>query len=561
MKKIVRDAAEFLQKIIEDERYLLSGYERSSEALTFETIRAIDFAFCREVIPEMQSVSDSELKHESVRKNAINAALRRVFPTELKSEMPRLFASNKKTADQTDEFLFRTGCLSLAEKQLNLLRSGALKAEFDTRKIGGSTLLVLTVSDKTAYREQIGLQGLNRVSSMAIAEDREKEEALERRHLEILPTLLDSLRSKGDPEKQSFMGVDEYFREWAAIYLRRISVRDMLDDNDEFGGRPYSKYVAVLEALSAMSQQRLCYAGLMNVDDPEIGIRNLLTGGAYLEDLVEAVANFLDIKPEDSLEILDHLTLSPKNMRHHLERGTPALAPIVRTSRNFVVLPMYGLELNPFSFLWTELRTRYEREWFEAANRRESRWVSQLRQLFPAPRWKCLDGVNIKRDGKIITDIDFVAYDSECKGVMLFQLKWQQPTMDDDKLRRNNASSLVRDSNKWIMGVLGWVKAVGVNGVKERLCISNLDEHSIYLVVLGRYHAHFTGAEDHDEQATWCDWGNFLHQRIDDSNASAQEFIEHLRNEVEQATKAIEPESFFFPIGDVIVLVNPRKIK
>lgn len=552
---------DLLQKTIEDERYLLSGYEKPSEALTFEALRAIDFAFCRELIPELQRLDDSERQMENVRKHAINAALQRILPTELKTDAPKLFASNPKTAEQTDEFLLRMGYLTMAEKQLNLLRSGALKAEIDQRKLRGMTLLVLSINDTTAYREQIGSEGLNWLSDMTVAEDRQKEEALEVRHVEILPRLIKYLRSNTSPEELPFNCVDDYFREWAVLYLRRISFRDMLDDSDQFGGRPYSAYIAVLEALSAMSQQRLCYAGLWNADDPRIGIRNLMTGGVFREDLVEGVANFLQITREDVSDILDHLTLSPGNSKDHLKRGMPTLAPVVRTSQDFVVLPMYGLELNPFSFLWTELRRRYEKEWFEAANRRESRWVSQLREQFPSPRWRCADGVNIKRDGKVVTDIDFVAYDADCSSVILFQLKWQQPFMNDDKLRRNNASSLVRDSNRWVVEVLDWIAAVGINGVKERLSIKSDEELSIHLVVLGRYYAHFTAAEDHDIRAVWCDWGNFLRQRTNNSRASALEFVTLLRESVEQAIMQVEPESFFFPLGDIIVLVNPKRTK
>lgn len=197
-----------------------------------------------------------------------------------------------------------------------------------------------------------------------------------------------------------------------------------------------------------------------------------MTGAALHEELIEGVANFLDASRPEVSELLDHLTLSPANAKDHLEREAQALAPAARTSQHLVALPMYGLELNPFLFLWAELRRRYEKDWFDAANRREGRWVAELRAQFPAPRWHCLDGVKLKRDGKTITHIDFVAYDTSCNSVILFQLKWQQPFMGDDKVRRNNASSLVDDSDKWIADVVCSMEAAGVSGLKERLAIN-----------------------------------------------------------------------------------------
>jgi hypothetical protein len=556
----MKDPLHLLQDAIEDERYALRGYEKPSEALTFETLRALDYAFCRELIPELKELDKSGLQMECVRKYSINAALKRVLPSELKADAPRFFTSNVATAAQTDEFLLRMGCLTIAEKHLTLLRSGALSAQIDKPKLKGMTLLVLSIQDNTAYREQVGFQGLSWLNDLTIAKDRSQEAALERRHMKLLPRLSDYLRGNPSPEDLPFDDVDDYFKEWAVLYLRRMSFRDMLADDDRFGGHSYSAYVAVLEALSAMSQQRLCYAGLLNADDPRIGIRNLLTGGAFHEDLVEGVANFLDASRQEISELLDHLTLSPANARGHLERGTQALAPAIRTSQQLVALPMYGLELNPFLFLWTELRRRYEKDWFEAANRRESRWVAELREQFSMPHWHCLDGVKLKRDGKTITDVDFAAYDSRCSSIILFQLKWQQPFVGDDKLRRNNASNLVHDSNKWIADVLGWVEAVGVEALKERFSIKTDIALSIHLVVLGRYHAHFTSSNGHDPRAIWCDWGNFLRQLTQQLGGSADEFISSLGESVARVTAKVEPESFFIPLSDILMLVNPTRV-
>jgi len=130
--------------------------------------------------------------------------------------------------------------------------------------------------------------------------------------------------------------------------------------------------------------------------------------------------------------------------------------------------------------------------------------------------------------------------------------------VNDDKVRRNNASNLIDNSNKWIADVMGWVEAVGINSVKERLSIRTDADLAIHLIVLGRYHAHFTSTRDHDPRAVWCDWGNFLRQRTQQPNESASEFVESLGKSVEHTKTEVKPESLFFPLGDkTIVLVNP----
>lgn len=67
----MKDPIHLLQDSIEDERYVLRGYEKPSEALTFETLRALDYAFCRELIPELKELDESGLRMESIRKYSL----------------------------------------------------------------------------------------------------------------------------------------------------------------------------------------------------------------------------------------------------------------------------------------------------------------------------------------------------------------------------------------------------------------------------------------------------------------------------------------------------------
>ncbi|MCW0435288.1 hypothetical protein [Xanthomonas sacchari] len=553
------DAADLIIKAIEEEKYVLRGYEKPSEAITMEVLRAIDHAYCRDLFPWSEELEKSERMALELRKWAINGALKRVMPLDLRISKNNIFTSSAGTAEQTDEFLFRVGCLALAEQQLPLLRSGALEGRIDGRIAGGMKLLVLTVRDDATYSEQIGRQGLHWLSDMTMAGDRPREASLERRHMEVLPHLTRYLRNPSS-HKLPFDGVDDYFAEWAVLYLRRMSYRDLLGEDDNFGGRPVADYLGVLAALSAMSQQRLCYAGLLNDDHPGVGIRNLMTGCAPHVELIEGVASFLDAGYGEVAEILDHFVLEPGNAGVHLESGTPAFAPVVRTSREFSMLPMYGLELNPFLFLWTELRRRYEKEWFEAANRREARWIAEMEQIFVASGWSCLGGVKIKDGGRILTDIDFVACDEKSGGIILFQLKWQQPFTIDHKIRRNNASNLIEEGNRWIAGVIEWMEAGGVETLKARFSLKDNAKNLVHLIVLGRYHAHFTGAAKCDSRAIWCDWGNFVRQVAENGGVGCGDFIDRLRAIIVDHRSALEKESFFIPLADrLAILVNPGK--
>jgi len=215
--------------------------------------------------------------------------------------------------------------------------------------------------------------------------------------------------------------------------------------------------------------------------------------------------------------------------------------------------------MNPFLFLATELRERYKSDWFEAANAREARWITDLHRLFPSPRWHCADGVKIRRSGRVVTDIDFVAYDSTSRQVALFQLKWQQPSASDEKIRRNNASNLTNESNKWVAAVSEWLAAEGLAVLTKRLAIHEYELTSAVLFVLGRYSAHFSGHSNTDTRAAWSNWGHFERERAIHPAAAVTEIYDNIVGAMTEAKNAIRPESVMLPLPGLAIVVNPSQ--
>ncbi|CAE6706100.1 hypothetical protein G2912_01095 [Paraburkholderia aspalathi] len=538
----------------------MRGYEIPSEALTFETVRALDYAFCRELLPHLPALSKSKRRRQFILQRGVNEALSRVLPKELAYAQPRLFASSRSTQEQADEFLFDTGALWLADRLLTQLRAGFLQGRLDSkRRVQGMQILVLTASDETLYHEHIGYAGVEWLSDRALQRGRPKEEELRRVREAMLPQMTERILSGIDDGEGLFPDADRHFHECAQVYLSRMPYRDLLSDDDRIGGRPYSEYVQALTALSTLNETRLCTSTILHSERPHLDIRNLLTGGTFADELIEAVASFLDAETGEVNHLLAHLTLSPHNSSSHLARGTPAWAPIVQTSANFCVLPCYGLDMNPFIFLATELRERYKADWFEAANAREGRWVAELLLLFPAPRWRCADGVKIKRGGKVITDIDFVAYDSTSRTVALFQLKWQQPSLGDEKIRRNNASNLVGDSNKWIAAVSEWLTAEGLTVLAQRLGIRRDELTGASLFVLGRYGAHFSGHSNANLRAAWSNRGHFERERTLHPTATVNEMFDNLVRDMTKAKDTVQPESLMLPLPGLALVINPTQ--
>jgi hypothetical protein len=300
-----------LARAIESQLARMRGYEIPSEALTLETVRAIDYLFCRELFTALRSPDENEKRHQLILRCGVNEALARVLPTELAPGQPRIFQSSRRTQELADELLFDSGLLWLAQLQLTQLHSGFLTARLDPhRKVRGMNILVLTSADSTLYHERVGYAGVNWLSDRALLRGRPREEELRRVREAMLPQMTARLlAANSDREVELFPEADEHFHECAKVYLQRMPYRDLLSDTDRIGGRPYSDYVEVLTALSTLSETRLCTTSILNAARPRIGIRNLLTGGASTAAVVEAVASFLDADTAEIERLLSHLAV------------------------------------------------------------------------------------------------------------------------------------------------------------------------------------------------------------------------------------------------------------
>jgi hypothetical protein len=149
--------------------------------------------------------------------------------------------------------------------------------------------------------------------------------------------------------------------------------------------------------------------------------------------------------------ILASFTLTGDNLEVHTRGGATAWAPIVQASTDTLTLPIYGLDVNPFLFLLTDLRSRHEADWFRVANNREGRWIEEIQMLFNEPRWHTHGrNLRLRESGKDVTDIDFAAFDRQANELALFQLKWQHPVGMDNRGRRSTGRNLIEESNRWV---------------------------------------------------------------------------------------------------------------
>jgi hypothetical protein len=556
-----------LDQRIDKQFQFIEAWRQPKEPLLFETLRAIDFVFCRELFPEQRPITgQNEAQYHSLQSWGVNKALERLIPDDFSSGPFILFPSKPNIQDQADDLLFHCGILEKAEMLRSWLAQDLVSARIDTPKgphtSGMKQVMVLKATDSSLYAEMVARTQRLWMSEATREMDRAWEEQLEKRHMEILPELTKRMDMSGEwgMKYTTSSEIDRYFDEWAKLYLRRMWGHDLVGLEEKLGGNQFNEYLGLLVAISGRSQRHLCFAGLMKHRHRQLDLRNLLTTFSPYDEFLEGLAFYLDADRLQIQKLLSSLTLEPSNREAHLRSSETTYPPVVRSNQENCILPMYGLEINPFLFLLKDLQDKYPRDWFEIANNREARWRKELEGVFCAPRWNLArDTVQLRRDRRTVTDIDFLAYDSERNELGLFQLKWQQPVGVYGRANRSAATNLISEANKWIATVGDWLDAHGIDALLSQAGISTAQTPRVLFIVLARYNAHFAGKRTVDKSAAWADWPHFVRAFSETSGSSLGDIQERLRAEAASIHAAFGVESYLFPLDDMAIVFNPAR--
>ncbi|MDP9010479.1 MAG: hypothetical protein M3N91_17540 [Pseudomonadota bacterium] len=558
------DGRVVLREKIALQREFLDRWKQPVEPLLLETLRAIDHVFCEELFRGGPPETRGTANLISTLGWGVNHALTRMIPDGLPDAPFRYFPSNAQTQAQADELLLHAGILERAERLSGWLEEGlvtqTLRTLDATLPSGIRQILVLKTIHPSMYRELISDAHRKWASDLQVHIDRRWEEEVGRRHAALLP-LLEKCVDVHDGWGMTYRTtkeIDDHFVECGQIYLRRMWSGDLLGLEDRIGGRQFNEYLGVLVALGARAQKHLCMATILKRRRPELDLRNLLTTFSPYEEFVSLLAASLDADRRHIEELLISLTLAPSNRDVHTRSGEAAWAPVVRSSRGFCLLPLYGLEINPFLFLLTDLEARYPDDWFRAANRREDRWLKALALIFAPERWTTARNVKLRTSGRTVTDIDFLAYDKTSNEIGIFQLKWQGPVGMDNRARRSAGKNLGVQGNKWIEAVLVWLESHGTRELAIRAGIEVLPGVRVRLFIVARYNAFFSGFADQDSRAVWTDWNHVSKVRLESPKASVFELADLLTEQAAALASSLAGESYVIPLQDLAVILNPK---
>lgn len=553
-----------IERGIRQQDALVRRWQQPKSALLFELVRALDRVFMGDLFVEPGG-SIEERASKNLRSFGVNRALEIMVPDDLYVEQFKLFPSSGQTQAQADELLLQAGMLQRAKKIGSELRSGLISSRVEVPRGSSKSSIkrVLAVSPSTSgyYAEQAAYESRQWMQEIQYESDKPSENALEKQHFEVLPELVRNVDRYLDwgMTYRTSREIDEYFLEWGRIYLRRMWGQDLVGIEDKIGPSQFNEYLGILVGLAGRAQKHLCYASILGRRHPDLDIRNLLTTFSPYDEFLIGLAEHMNAYRLQVQQILESLTLSPHNRDIHTASGDMAWAPLIRSSTSHLILPLYGLEHNPFRFLLRDLKSRYASDWFRAVNQREARWQKEIGRLFAGSRWEATPkGIMLKDGGKIVTDIDMLIYDKAQNTALLMQLKWQDPVGLDDKARLSAAKNFRNGGNKWVETTMSWLDSHGAKELGIRSGTGLNSDTQLCLIVLGRYFGPIGSLQGLDSRATWADWATFLKARSANPNQSFRSLCDELESEAGQLISSYYGDSYAFPLGTTAVVFEPK---
>jgi len=280
----------------------------------------------------------------------------------------------------------------------------------------------------------------------------------------------------------------------------------------EFGGVPSGAYGCSVTAFVGWALKHTAFATELYLMNPQLDIRNLLVPWSPLQWKVDSLSKQFDLDDSVARQICE-LFVGDRDVFNRYSKIYDSPFPIfVPAARHHVHFSVVGAQVLPYDLLRRRLFEKYPYDYSRNLNERESWFREDLRWMLPMKRIHFADNeIVIKKDGKIVTDIDALVLVKATGTLAVFQLKWQKSYGGDLNERRNLISNLVPSANRWIQLVHNWLSENGPQALVTlaKFAGEGTEVRRVVYFVLGRHHCRFSKSEV-DDRAVWCNWAQFV---------------------------------------------------
>lgn len=318
---------------------------------------------------------------------------------------------------------------------------------------------------------------------------------------------------------KEFMGytstanIEKYFGDTAYYDAIHSTEWNYFSEQSKFDGIAYGSFISAIIDLSGYAAKHIHFAGLLQSSHPELIAENLFYNIKMEDDIIQLIQENRRCSKKQAQVILSSVSISSDNSELY-NLGQVSCAPLVKISRNQYLQSVAGSLFHPFSFLLSSLQQKFPNDFSQNINNRESMFREELYETVGA-EFTCIDhNIVVKYDGKVVTDIDAAIVDKNNGEIALFQLKWQNQTVDSVRSLHSKALNYEKETIYWVESVERWLEQTSKadiaghlgSGIKEK----DIDKSKIFLFVLGRNHGHYSGTQLKGEKVVWVQWFQLL---------------------------------------------------
>jgi len=410
----------------------------------------------------------------------------------------------------SENFLYDMGMLAYLRRLARMERYGLGRCE----KTGEKSFRLIMPIDTSEMGDRVKLEWLTA--------DRQKElGSIRRRIIERKKWAARRVEKAGGIEWGWYIRYDadpaikRYYQDLADLHALESLEGEALPDDVKVGPLTFKQWREAAGYWYGRMLYHKAFAARLSKIHKNLRMRDLLTLFWRRDDLLSDWQESCGLDAHQAQSVIDAGMLTAENValwNRDDEIPTPFY---IDFGKHFVLLPYYGVSMNPFATIVQYLKREYRTDWDSGVDHREEKFREQIAELFPEPRY-AVPGRSIKikgSDGNVLTDIDVVVLDRKTGSLALIQVKWQDVfglSLREHHSRYQNLLS----ANTWVDKVSDWVagrtssQIAGAFGIK-----GNSPDREVKLFVLARYAIRFTGNTSYDRRAAWLTWPDLVHAR------------------------------------------------
>lgn len=279
--------------------------------------------------------------------------------------------------------------------------------------------------------------------------------------------------------------VDNHFLALSAEQMRDWRHDAGIHPDISFNDCPGPKLAAVSAVIAGLHSKHVRFALLAMKRHKEISIPQSLTIWGPRQELAQSIVDFTGFDEAEVNAALDTIVLRADEVTVLAKHTTPFMPLLIDLGNGLLLRPVSSLVRNPL----LSVRSLYEWRDPHARNQlsepREEWMRSEIYALFQGSRYICVPGsTKIRKDGKILTDLDGAIFDRTTGELAIFQIKWQDFFTNDIRQLRSRAANLTSEMDEWTEKVEWWINQTDKKKIIQTLKLKlhgKLEITKIYL--------------------------------------------------------------------------------